>query len=215
MSSGFIDLYDFRLRVSAMYAERDAALARGVDAATVWEQFWAARHDLFATHLQSALDEEQRRRFRALRVFPYDPSARVEAVLTTDVPPERFEVPTSGEEAMSMSLVGHLAFRYAGEDCSLSLYWIDVYGGGLFLPFRDTNTETYGGGRYLVDTVKGSTFLPLGGSPGNGRLLLDFNYAYNPSCAYNHRWVCPLAPPGNRLDISIAAGEMAHVEVAP
>jgi len=75
---------------------------------------------------------------------------------------------------------------------------------GLFLPFGDTTngTTTYGGGRYLLDTAKGAD---LGGD--DGGLVLDFNFAYNPSCAYDPRWVCPLAPPGNRLPVGVEAGE--------
>src|SRR2546425_704679 len=76
--------------------------------------------------------------------------------------------------------------------------------------FRDATcpVESYGGGRYLFDTIKGSDFLPAPGTLGRERILLDFNYAYNPSCAYNDRWVCPLAPTENRLNVPIRAGEM-------
>ena len=101
------------------------------------------------------------------------------------------------------------------------MYWIDVYGGGLFLPFRDATCpdESYGGGRYLFDTVKGNDFLRLDVSDAaaaagdqvsgylGGLVILDFNYAYNPSCAYDERWVCPLAPNENRLPVPIRAGE--------
>jgi uncharacterized protein (DUF1684 family) len=89
-------------------------------------------------------------------------------------------------------------------DHRLALYWLEAYGGGVFLPFRDetSGTETYGAGRYLLDTVKGADL----GEEG-GRLVLDFNLAYNPSCAYDPRWACPLAPPENRLTIPIRAGE--------
>lgn len=84
------------------------------------------------------------------------------------------------------------------------MYWIDAYGGGAFVPFRDATSgqETYGAGRYLIDTVKGAD---LGGE--HGRLVLDFNYAYHPSCAYDPRWSCPLAPPVNRLEGAVRAGE--------
>ena len=86
----------------------------------------------------------------------------------------------------------------------LELYWIDVYGGGLFLPFRDatSGTETYGAGRYLLDTIKGAD---LGGDAAG--LVVDFNYAYHPSCVYDPRWSCPLAPVANRLAVPIRAGE--------
>ena len=80
------------------------------------------------------------------------------------------------------------------------------YAGGLFIPFRDaTNgTETYGAGRYLVDAAKSAD---LGGDPATGTLIVDFNFAVQPSCAFDPRWACPLAPPENRLDIPIRAGE--------
>jgi uncharacterized protein (DUF1684 family) len=79
------------------------------------------------------------------------------------------------------------------------------YGGGVFLPFRDAtnNRQTYGGGRYLYDTIKGADL-----GTAQGGIVLDFNYAYHPSCYYNPRWVCPLAPPQNILDFPVTAGEM-------
>ena len=84
---------------------------------------------------------------------------------------------------------------------TLDVHWIDVYGGGVFLPVHDatSGTLTYGGGRYVLDTVKGAD---LGGA-----LIVDFNFAYAPSCAFDPRWSCPLAPPGNRIDVAIEAGE--------
>ena len=66
-------------------------------------------------------------------------------------------------------------------------------------------TETYGGGRYVIDTVKGAD---LGGE--DGRLVIDLNFAYNPSCAYDPAWVCPLAPMGNVVTAALAVGELAH-----
>jgi uncharacterized protein (DUF1684 family) len=95
-------------------------------------------------------------------------------------------------------------FEFDGVERELELYWLDGYGGGLFLPFRDgtSGSETYGAGRYLLDTVKGADL----GTDGD-RLVLDFNFAYNPSCAYDPKWVCPLAPYPNRLVTPIRAGE--------
>jgi len=91
---------------------------------------------------------------------------------------------------------------------TLSLYWLQAYGGGLFLAFRDatSGSETYGGGRYLFDTIKGTDGLSLEFGSGPGELILDFNYAYNPSCAYNHRWACPLPPRENWLRIPSQGG---------
>jgi uncharacterized protein (DUF1684 family) len=88
----------------------------------------------------------------------------------------------------------------------LSLFWLTGYGGGLFLPFRDaTNgTQTYGAGRYLLDTAKGAD---LGSGSAPGTIVIDFNFAYQPSCAFYPQWSCPLAPPENRLEQPIEAGE--------
>ena len=99
---------------------------------------------------------------------------------------------------------GAVRFELGGEPQELALYWLEGYGGGVFLPFADATgrTQTYGGGRYLLDTVKGAD---LGDE--DGRLVLDFNFAYNPSCAYDPRWVCPLSPPENRLAVEVRAGE--------
>jgi uncharacterized protein (DUF1684 family) len=113
------------------------------------------------------------------------------------------------------------SFSLDGTTYELVVYWIDVYGGGLFLPFRDATSpaETYGAGRYLFDTVKGSGFEHMAGDHdavsmgyGGGRILLDFNFSYNPSCAYDVRWVCPLAPRENWLPVAIRAGERNYPE---
>jgi len=86
----------------------------------------------------------------------------------------------------------------------LVVYWIAGYGGGVFLPFADATSgkETYGGGRYLLDGIKGADL----GMKGD-KIVLDFNFAYNPSCAYSPRWSCPLAPPHNRLRSPVRGGE--------
>jgi uncharacterized protein (DUF1684 family) len=96
--------------------------------------------------------------------------------------------------------------RLGGE---LTLYWLGGYGGGVFLPFRDATTgkATFGGGRYLLDGIKGADL----GRDAQGRAILDFNFAYNPSCAYSARWICPLAPPENALPVAIHAGERMPV----
>jgi uncharacterized protein (DUF1684 family) len=116
----------------------------------------------------------------------------------------RYEISTSGDGSYSFSRVAVAAFELKGEQLQLDMYWLEGYGGGLFLPFRDATagTETYGAGRYLLDTVKGSD---LGGT--TDQLILDFNFSYNPSCAHDPKWVCPLAPPPNRVAVAIRAGE--------
>jgi uncharacterized protein (DUF1684 family) len=97
--------------------------------------------------------------------------------------------------------------RALTEPMTLDLYWLDAYGGGLFVPFRDATSgdESYGAGRYVLDTIKGAD---LGAR--HGRLVLDLNFAYQPSCSYDPRWTCPLAPPANRLDVAVRAGERVN-----
>jgi len=208
--SDYLDLYDYRCRVADMYRMRRQATLAGEDAATVLQRFREARNELFVKHSQSALDVEQKRKFQGLRYFHYNPAMCVEADIDTGVEPVQLSVVMNAEETMTMTTVGRLHFTLEGVRVALSLYWLNIYGGGLFLPFRDTTSpaESYGGGRYLFDTIKGSEFLASTGASGIERILLDFNYAYNPSCAYNDRWVCPLAPVENRLSIPIRAGEM-------
>ena len=126
---------------------------------------------------------------------------------------EPLEIDTGGED-------GVVRYRRAGRLDTpfgpLTLFWIEAYGGGLFLPFRDATAggDSYGGGRYLTDTVKGTFGRGLTLAADGGEATLDFNYAYNPSCAYNSRWACPLAPPENRLSEAVAAGELAFPDPA-
>jgi uncharacterized protein (DUF1684 family) len=208
--SDYLDLYDYRCRVAHMYRQRTRSILDGEDPHGVWQRFCAARDELFAHHPQSALDEEQRRTFRGLRYFPYNPSMRFVVDIDTDVEPVQRQVTMNANETMPMTTVGRVRFIVDGEPATLSLYWLEVYAGGLFLPFRDQTCphESYGGGRYLFDTLKGSELLPATAVPSWKRIVLDFNYAYNPSCAYNDRWLCPLAPGENTLGVPIRAGEL-------
>jgi len=205
----FFDLYDYRRRNTSLYRERARAILAGEDAVETWQRFRAGRDQLFAAHHQSALDEEQRQQFKALSYFPYNPAMCAVAQVDTDIEAATFTVAMNAQEPMTMTRAARLHFELEGQSVSLSVYWLDVYGGGLFLPFRDATcpVESYGGGRYLFDTIKGSDFLPVSGGATKERILLDFNYAYNPSCAYNPKWVCPLSPPENRLKVAVSAGE--------
>lgn len=217
----WLDLYDWRQRVARMYRERNIATLAGEIDARVFSRFRAERDALFALHPQSPLADETRSRFSTLRYFPYNPSFKLEATLEADDSGVGFEF-DNGTERMPAHPAARLRFSYAGSSYTLVVYWLAAYGGGLFLPFRDNTApiHTYGGGRYLFDTVKGSDFVRLDWGanepldamrrPGyvGGRVIVDFNYAYNPSCAYNDRWVCPLAPAENHLDLSVDAGEM-------
>jgi hypothetical protein len=190
-----VTLLDWKRRVFALYAE-----ARALAPREAWERWRAGRDELFRTHPQSPSPGYDR-----LRYFDHDPALRVLAEVEP-AEPERRQIGTSGEAPTSFTRFGVARFELGGEACALELYWLDAYGGGLFLPFADATSgrETYGAGRYLLDTVKGADL----GTDG-GRLVLDFNFAYNPSCAYDPRWVCPLAPPPNRLGVAVRAGECA------
>lgn len=208
----YFDLYDYRSRVAAFYNQRNRSLLANEDAQSVLTHFRQQRDTLFATHAQSALDEEQKRVFEGLHYFPFNPDMRFTVTVDTDVEPHKQEVVMNATESMSMTTVGRVQFTVAQQTVTLSLYWLDIYGGGLFLPFRDTTCprESYGGGRYLFDTIKGSDFLTITNTHEQTRIVLDFNYAYNPSCAYNDAWTCPLAPVENRLHVAIPAGEKKY-----
>jgi uncharacterized protein (DUF1684 family) len=160
------------------------------DPARARERWAAVRAELYRAHPQSP------RAGGEPRYFPYDPAWRFEARVE-EAQPEAIEI-----DGFPFTRFAMLRF---GDGLSLDAYWLETYGGGVFVPFRDgtSGTETYGGGRYALDTVKGAD---LGG--GSGSLVLDFNFAYNPSCAWDPRWACPLTPPANRLTARIEAGEL-------
>jgi hypothetical protein len=216
----WLDLYDYRRRVAALYQKRVLREATGDDPAAIWTHWREERDQLFKEHPQSALSAEDRAAFTGLRYFPYDPALRFEATLTPQQAQGTEELPSSGLHPVQYPRAGTVSFTLDGAPMSLAVYWIDVYGGGLFLPFRDatSGTETYGAGRYLFDTVKGSDFERMddGDSAAmgysGGRILIDFNYSYNPSCSYDARWVCPLAPRENVLAVPIRAGERNYHE---
>jgi uncharacterized protein (DUF1684 family) len=182
--------------VTALYtAARNAA-----DPEEGWAQWRRGRDALFATHPDSPLGPEARSRFTGLPFARYDAGLRFEARLA-DAAPLRIELPTATDGVVPFERIGTVTL---GELGRLDVWWLAGYGGGVFLPLRDGSAGqgTYGGGRYLLDTVKGAD---LGGSA--GRLVVDLNFAYHPSCTYDPRWSCPLAPEGNRLSAVVRAGE--------
>ena len=194
-----LTLLDWKRRIFAVYAEVRAAH----DPEQAWRRWRDVRDELFAQHPQSPLPDAVRAAFAGLGYFDYDPSLRVLAG-AEPAPPERREIATSGGHAYAFTRFARARFELGGAEQSLDLYWLEGYGGGVFLSFADatSGTQTYGACRYLLDTVKGADL-----GERNGRLILDFNFAYNPSCAYDPRWVCPLAPPGNRLAVPVRGGE--------
>jgi uncharacterized protein (DUF1684 family) len=193
-----LDLLDWKRRVFGLYSE-----IRSLPAESGWALWRATRDELFRSHSQSPLPAERRASFEGLSYWPYDPEARVLAELE-DVEAQPQPVATSGAEAIVFRPFARASFELRGEQLALEVSWLAAYGGGAFLSFRDATSggESYGGGRYLLDTVKGADL-----GEGEGRLVLDFNFAYNPSCSYDPGWVCPLAPPANRLSVAMEAGE--------
>jgi len=193
---------DWRRRVTEMYAGVRSVPNHGMQA---WQGWRAIRDDLMASHAASPLNGDQQAIFKELEYFDYDPALRF--LVDTAKPEDRTSIVIplvdDGELVIEPALITNgLNPTFGGE---LTLYWISGYGGGLFLPFRDAtnNAETYGGGRYLIDSIKGADL----GTAEDGRLILDFNFAYNPSCAYSPRWSCPLAPETNILPMPVLAGE--------
>ena len=190
-------LLDWKRRVFALYAS-----VRALPGESGWELWRDTRDELFRSHPQSPLPAD-RRASPQLEYWPYDPQARVLATLE-DVESSPTPIASSGTEPIMFRPFARASFELHGEPLTLEVSWLAAYGGGAFLSFRDATSgkESYGGGRYLLDTVKGAD---LGEE--DGRLVLDFNFAYNPSCSYDPGWVCPLAPPANRLSIAVEAGE--------
>lgn len=194
-----LDLLDYRRRVFELY--RDVRAGEGMETCAA---FRAAKDELFRTHSQSALNSEQQSAFTGLRYYDYDPAYRVVVQVDTNIEPETLTVELDDDGRFSYRRFGEVRFTLPSGSGRLSVFWINGYGGGVFIPFGDTTNRdtTYGAGRYLYDTIKGAD---LGATTDS--LVLDFNYAYNPSCAYNERWVCPLAPRENKLAFPIPTGE--------
>ena len=202
MHSTYLELADYRRCVAETYSRvRESQHSPQ----SRWGQFRAAQDVLFKSHPQTALTPDQLANFTSLRYYPYNPALRFLIPLENTVDQVVIQVDLRDDGLTRMQPIGSISFEVNGQDLSLTLFWITGYGGGIFLPFRDlTNgSDTYPGGRYLLDTIKGADL----GREGD-QLVIDFNFAYNPSCAYNDRWSCPMPPPENRLPAPIRAGEL-------
>jgi hypothetical protein len=197
VSDDRLTLLDWRRRVADLYAHVRAQ--HPTDAPGAHALWRATRDELFRTHPQSPLPVEERAGFRGVPYFPYDPRFATRAKVR-GLAEERYDVPSSTGDNIPFVRFGLVELEWG----SLEVFWLDAYSGGVFLPFRDATagSSTYGAGRYLLDTAKSADL----GSVGD-ELVLDFNFAYHPSCRYDPKWVCPLAPPGNRLEAAIEAGE--------
>ena len=198
--TGYASLWDWRRQVGATYAKlRDLP-----DAAEAWSVWRTARDALFQSHPQSPLDANERAMFKALPFFRYDPDLRF-AVGLRSVEEPAFSSPAGADGDVRLRPFARTDGLQVALGRELTLFWIEAYGGGVFLPFSDATSghETYGGGRYLLDTIKGADL----GTDANGLTVLDFNFAYNPSCSYSDRYICPLAPPENRISVPVRGGE--------
>jgi uncharacterized protein (DUF1684 family) len=218
-----LELADWRRRIAELYA--DVRRLAALDPEAAWGLWRSIREALYREHPQSPVPPAERAAFRA-RFYPYDPAYRLTATVeapaadgpTSDAAPNGAEGAPSAREAETLALpashgeparfrvLATLRVPFPTGERRLVCYWCTGYAGGLFLPFRDATNgrTTYGAGRYLLDAAKGAD---LGGDPARGTLVLDFNFAYQPSCAFDPRWSCPLAPPANRLDFEIPVGE--------
>ncbi|WP_342361224.1 DUF1684 domain-containing protein [Terrarubrum flagellatum] len=189
-------LWDWRRQISDLYA-RIRAMSDAEMAAELWR---TTRAELFRNHPQTPLEAGA----PAPDYFDYDPRMRfaVELAPATNDAPYHLPVSDGTVHLSPFAETVGLRSTLGGE---LTAYWIDGYGGGVFLPFLDATSgnATYGGGRYLLDTIKGADL----GWAEDGRIILDFNFAYHPSCFYSPRWTCPLPPSSNRLRARVEAGE--------
>lgn len=162
------------------------------------DEFRAEKDDFFAYHPQSPLTSEQKKEFQGLEYFPDNPQLRFDVDVEKFPHQEEIEIQTSTGDIQRYTRYGKFTFQVDGESTELTIYYNP---NGFFLPFVDSlaGKETYPAGRYLE-------IEPLP----NGKFLVDFNLAYNPYCAYNENWSCPLTPFENRIHVPIRAGEKQY-----
>jgi uncharacterized protein (DUF1684 family) len=159
------------------------------------DAFRAEKDDFFWRHPQSPLSPQEKHDFHGLKYFPENPELRLEVTVKEFPEKETIEMQTSTGDVQEYVRYGRFGFKVDGQDAELTIYEADY---GFFLPFVDSlaGKETYPAGRYLEPEHLS-----------NGRFLVDFNLAYNPYCAYNDMWSCPITPAENRLKVPIEAGE--------
>jgi len=193
-----LEVADWRRQITALYAR----VREATDLFAAHDEWRRGRDELFARHPASPLLPHDREAFTGLPVRPYDLDWRFELPVI-DSAPARIEVETGTDGIVPFERIGAVEVPGVG---SLDVWRLASYGGGLFVPVRDglASTSTYGGGRYVLDTIKGAD-LGSGASPNS--IIIDFNFAYNPSCAYDPAWACPLAPAGNTTAVDIPVGE--------
>jgi len=195
MNDNVWQVADWRRQVSALYADvRTTADPEHAHATWV-----AGRDELLRHHPASPVPKASRADYPGAKVAEYDPAYRFEVPVDLDVAPETREVVTGTDGTVVLERCGRVQLATLG---SLDVWWLSSYGGGIFIPMADSSPQSYGGGRYLIDTVKGAD---LGGDA--DRLTIDLNFAYQPSCAYDEAWACPLPGVTNRLDAVVPVGE--------
>ncbi|MBI5824930.1 MAG: DUF1684 domain-containing protein [Chloroflexi bacterium] len=162
---------------------------------TELDAFRAEKDEFFGGHPQSPLTAGQKKEFKGLQYFPENDALRFEVQVDEFENKEKFDMQTSTGDVQVYEKFGKFRFEVDGDEVELTIYQSQH---GFFLPFVDSlaGKETYPAGRYLEPE-------PLAG----GRFLVDFNIAYNPYCAYNEMWSCPITPAENRLKAAIRAGE--------
>ncbi|MDQ0768711.1 uncharacterized protein (DUF1684 family) [Pseudarthrobacter defluvii] len=201
-----VDIADWRLRTFALY---DAVRRLSAESPSEAHSYWRHQRDLmFATHPASPLTHADKGRFSGLKTAYYDPIYRFHVPLTKEGAGREMSVDTGTDGVVHFVRLGTFDLPEMGQ---LGVWKIHGYGGGIFVPFRDATAGqpggSYGAGRYLLDTIKGA-FHGVQGSGPDATFVLDFNFAYNPSCAYNEAWACPLPGPSNRLAVDIPVGEL-------
>lgn len=195
-------LAGWRRDIAALYA----TIREEPEPEIAWSLWRGTRARMFREHRMSPLDPRIRSEFRNIAVFQYDPSLRF-AVHLTEASGGFIEYDLGDDGDLKITPAARTIGLAKPLGAELTIYWIGGYGGGLFLPFRDATSgrETYDGGRYIIDTIKGADL----GYDGKGRMILDFNFAYNPSCAMNEDYISPLPPLVNTLPNPVRGGERA------
>ncbi len=195
-----VEVVDWRRRVFALYE----AVRRAGSPEEAHELWRIERDELLLRHPATPLLSQDRALFEGLPIASYDPSWRFELPIL-DTEPASFEFATGTDGVVPFERVGVVEIPDAGSlDVAARLLRRRAVRAGARC-LRRAERGTYGGGRYLIDTIKGAD---LGADPRRGTIVLDFNFAYNPSCAYDPAWACPLAPPGNVLTVPIPVGEL-------
>ena len=165
------------------------------------QEFRAEKDHVFAHDHRAPLTPAQQRSFKGLAYFAENPKLKIRVKIDRAVQPGEVRMATTTGEEQVYRRYGVVRFQVDGDAAELTLYG-SAGSHDLFLPFRDATSgkETYGAGRYLDLHAHGD------------EVVIDFNYAYNPSCAYNPEWSCPLPPAENWLKVAIRAGEKAFPE---